>query len=262
MGRSRGGYKHCVMRSLDDDQGTWANDERYRKGVSWCGESRLFGEKERSESPRMASCPKCSAAIGKARLKQLPRLELRKMDKPIGPYMRSSYEVLIDGDLKGWVTIDNGWGTYWNLYQLREPDAYSSYEHGRRISGNRVNHFDAERWPTEGEHADKYTFWPVHWASKEAMAAAAWTAWQRGLLPTVEEMQARIDARKAKAEADKIEAAQRQAERERLAIEARRVKDERLEAWRLAYVDLTAREGLTNLERAGLEAAQALITGS
>lgn len=80
--------------------------------------------------------------------------------------------------------------------------------------------------------------------------------------PTQEQRDEADRARKAKAEADKVEAAQRQAERERLALEARRVKDERLEAWRLAYADLAARGDLSNLERAGIEAAQALITGS
>lgn len=227
----------------------------------WCGEQMLWDKDKPFDGPRLASCNKCSAAIGKLKLANLPRIEMRKHEKPMS-YMRSSYDVLIDGDVRGFIACESGWGTHWNLFQLREPHSHSFYDHGKKISGSRLDHWDAQRWPTEGEHANKYHFWPVHWASKEAMLVAAWHAFERGALPTVEQMAEAEAARLAKQEADRVERAASQARYEAQRIEDRRVKDERLEAWRLAFPDLLARDDLTNLERAGLEAAQALIVGS
>lgn len=262
MGRRHGTYKHCVPRRWSANQYPYEGDAARGMVETWCGERRSWERATPLDSPRLASCTKCSQAIGKAKLKGLPRLELVKDETPCHPYARSSYSVLIDGELRGYVACNNGWGAHWSLYQVGEQRGYYSarYVTGKSISGDPVDVWDAKRWPTEGEHVR--TFWPVHWASKEAMAAAAFTAWQAGQLPTLEEQATAEAARLKKAQADKVEAAARAAERERERLEARRIKDERLEAWRLAYADLAARVDLSNLERAGIEAAQALITGS
>lgn len=152
-----------------------------------------------------------------------------------------------------------GGGTHWELYTLGEQRGHytATYVTGKCITGDRVESYEAERWPTEGEHVR--LFWPVHWASKEAMAAAAYTAWQQGKLPTLAEQaaaeaQAKLD-REAEAEARAV--ARKEAEARQ--VERYRVHSERLEAWSLAYVELAARVDLTNLERAGIEAAQMLI---
>lgn len=65
---------------------------------------------DRRYRKRLASCPKCSAAIGKAKLAKLPMVELVKRDTPANPYARSSYDVMIGGELRGYVSCSVGWG--------------------------------------------------------------------------------------------------------------------------------------------------------
>lgn len=72
------------------------------------------------------SCPECSAALGKERLKELAAqgttitLEKRAPEKK-GQFSskKSVYEVKINGELTGFITIDNGWGCKWVLHNLR-----------------------------------------------------------------------------------------------------------------------------------------------
>lgn len=91
------------------------------------------------------------------------------------------------------------------------------------------------------------------------MAAAAYTAWQQGKLPTLAEQAAAEAQAKLDREAAAEDRAVARKEAEARQVERYRVHSERLEAWSLAYVELAARVDLTNLERAGIEAAQMLI---
>lgn len=130
--------------------------------------------------------------------------------------------------------------------------------HGGRVANDPPNRWDAERWPTEGEHAHKYKAWPVHYASKEAMAVAALDFRDSGQLPTLEEQAEREAADKARREE---EAAEREAMRARLATEREEreaLRLERLAIWRDALASLDARADLSNVERAGLEAIKLL----
>lgn len=260
MGRRGGGYKHCVQRRWSPDQYPFADDPARGMAETWCGERRLHDRAEPFDSPRLATCPKCAQAIGKAKLATLPRLELVKRAEPINAYQRSSYDVMIDGELRGYVSCDSGWGTHWKLYRLKGPEErHSYYDNGPCISGSRVDSHEGKRW-LNGGHSEpsRVIFWPVHFTSKEAMAAAAWTAFERGQLPTVAEMESALAKRKAD---EAARDAERAIERERLAKEreAREaLRLERLELWREALASLEGRADLTNLERAGLEAIKLL----
>lgn len=261
MGRSRGVYKTCAFRRWSPDQYPFADDPAKGMAETWCGERRLHDREKPFDSPRLATCPKCAQAVGKAKLAKLPRLELVKREEPINGWQRSSYDVRIDGETRAYVSCDSGWGTHWNLYRLKGPEErHSSYMNGPRISGSRVDSFEGKRW-LEGGHSDpdRVIFWPVHFTSKEAMAAAAWTAFERGQLPTVAEMESALAKRKAdEAQRD----AERAQERERLAKEREEreaLRLERLATWRDALASLDARADLSNLERAGLEAVKLLL---
>lgn len=266
MGR-RGGWKQCGFRRLlpDDGSSFSVGDRTYHKGVTWCGETKTFSKEEQEAPLKLTSCNKCSAAIGKAKLARSPgRVRLEKLEKALG-YMRSSYALWIDGTHKGFIQIAAGWGVKWQLNALRDEKGYSSYGYGETRSSGTADYFEAKgrisRTITESPDP---TGWPVHFASKEAMAVLALALFDHDPLtfPTQAQRDEAEAARLAKQEADKVERAASQARYEAQRIEDRRVRDERLEAWRLAFPDLLARDDLTNLERAGLEAAQALIVGS
>lgn len=260
MGRRSGGYKHCAFRRWSADQYPFADDPAKGMADTWCGEKRLHDRAKPFESPRLATCPKCAQAIGKAKLAKLPRLRLEKRAEPVNGYQRSSYDVLIDGELRGYVSCDTGWGTHWSLYRLKGPsESWSSYENGPCVSGKRVDQFDARHWLNGGHtNPESVTFWPVHYAAKEAMAVAALAAFERGSLPTYAEQEAEIAERK---ERERLDALERQAAREERDKERARLEDIRLErvaTWREALASLDARADLSNLERAGLEAIKLL----
>lgn len=261
MGRrsSRGG-SYCGIKAAlpESEQGSWAgeSDNGYKLARTWCGKQSLSTPRERGLSPRLVTCPKCSAAIGKAKLAKLGRVRLERMAEPINGYSRSSYELWIDDTLRGYVSHPTGWGGHWQLYRIKGPDErWSSYTNGPCVSGSMPHRWDAEKWDAANE---SHVFWPVHMGSKEAMAVAGLALHERGGLPT----EAEQEAEHAKRHADKLErerkrereAEVRRIERERLAG----VREERISTARAALESLEARDDLTNLERAGLEAIKAL----
>lgn len=256
MGRARKVAQYCAFRRLAADQGGFADHATYRKVETWCGESPLMGERERAEPLKLATCPKCAAAIGKARLAALKgRVVLERMETPPS-YWRSGYVVLIDGTPRGLIGVANGWGERWRLHRIPKPDSWNGL--GAGVACDPPNRYDAQRWPVEGEHAARYVAWPVHHAAKEAMAAAAWTFYERGDLPTLEEAAALEEAAKA---ARAVEEGEREARRLVARQEAERRESERLERvaiWRDALASLDGRADLTNMERAGLEAIKLL----
>lgn len=256
MSRARKIVQYCAFRRLAEDQGGFANHERYRKVVTWCGDSPLMNERDRAASLKLATCPKCAAAIGKAKLAQLGgRVALERMEKPPG-YWRSGYVVSIDGVPRGLIGVANGWGERWRLHRLPKPDAWNGT--GAGVAVDPPQRYDAERWPVEGEHAARYVAWPVHHAAKEAMACVALTFCERGELPTLVESEAAEEALRVQRVADNAER-ERSREASRLAsIERENVRLERLAIWRDALASLDGRPDLTNMERAGLEAIKLL----
>ena len=261
MGR-RGGWKQCGFRHLESDQGSWADDAQYKKGVTWCGKAQLFSEADRAMNLRLVTCNKCSQAIGKHKLARVPRrVRLEALEKPLG-YMRSTYALHLDGAHLGFIQIASGWGVKWQANCLADDHGYTSYGFGEIRSVGTDDYYkgkdDLRRNPDNLNYHDA---WPVHFASKEAMAVAMLALYDRR--PDAFPTQAMRDAATAKRKADdaacQLELEASRAERARLQAIADRMHNDRLEAWSLAYVDLAARVDLTNLERAGLEAARALI---
>jgi len=240
----------------DVEQGTFADDATYRYAVTWCGGKRLSTEKERGESLRLVTCPKCAAAIGKHKLASMPGVTLERDAEPLS-YHRSSYRLLVDGVHRGWIACESGWGKGWNLYGLPGPGDYGDFKrllHDGRY-GNRPDRFSAMRAAEEGKALDA---WPVHFAARDAMACLALDLLAKGRLPTAEEQEARVAERKMREAAEKAES-ERLAEERRIEREKQEaVRAERLATWRAALASLDERADLTNLERAGLEAVKLL----
>lgn len=255
MGR-RGSHM-CAVRYPDARgvDGSWV------WGVTWCGKphggSSLSGKPEDEDhlafARRMADCPKCSAAIGKVRLKQIAdRVQIEPMEIPSnswGKKYKSCHRVIIDGVLAAHIVMDNGWGTVWELRQLTDDDGR---DFGSLLSREPNRYHRIERTSD---------FQPVHVRSKEMMASAALRLRDKGELLNLAEQEAFRIARREKEAEDarlrKIEQEQWKVERE--ARDAR--ENERKE---LAVDWLTAvlnEPNLTNMQRAGAQASLDIITG-
>lgn len=249
----RSGPKQCGMFSLCKEE----TESAYRRVFTYCNDVAYMGEKERGQSLKLVTCPKCSAAIGKKRLGQLKgRVELVRHEKPINGYTKSSYDVLIDGTLRGYVLIENGWGKTWELRQL--PSDQSGY--ARRVHGDEPRSWDAKHW-LDGGHTkpESVIFWPVHFHSKEAMAVAALAAYEAGDLPTAEEQEAKRESDKERKRLDDIEREANRIEREKERQAQAKEREERVATAWLGLTHLEARPDLSNLERAGLEAIKRLL---
>lgn len=252
MARARA--KYCGMKTEmpDVEQRSTSGDSGFRRVVTWCGDKAYMSHSDRAASLRLVTCPKCSAAIGKARLAKIGRgVRLERMAEPL-LYDRSSYALWIDDVHRGTVTIANGWGKQWALHTLSD-EMYGA--RGRCISGEAPDRWRAKSALDRNEALD---FWPVHYGSKEAMAVAAVAMCDAGKLPTADETIARKAARD---EAERIASIERADMRAQQAKENERLELERIErrdVWLEALASLEARSDLTNLERAGLEAIKKL----
>lgn len=267
MARGKSGPTHCAFKSLCADQGGFATHDRYRQGWTWCGDVKLFSEADRAEPVKLADCPKCAQAMGAEKLKRLGgRVTLEKLDKPFS-YDRSTYRLLIDGTHRGYVCTESGWGKGWSLRQLAEnegEDETRGYCYRRNVSGDRPNRWDAQRQAEaeakpEFRDSHRRTFWPVHFAARDAMAAAAFALHEKGGLPTVAEMAAQKEAERVRRAAEEAEreAYRAEAAKRREAAEAERL--ERMEAARAGLEALSGRADLSNVEGAGLAAIRALL---
>lgn len=263
MGRNRGRSTDHAVRIIDErstsDKSLW--------GVAWCGErgyTSLYkmpeGEEPLAYSRRKADCPKCSAAIGKARLAQLDALvTLEKVEpRKNNGYtaFRGAWALHINGELRGHIVMPHGWGNPWELRELADPenDRGSNYDQfGRRLSSERPSAYS--NYPASN------TFQNIHFSSKEMMASAAYRLFRMGQLRTVEEQRVAAEAKKKRrAEQD----AQREIDRARYAAEAEALaarKAERKETALAGLADLAKRSDLTNLEAAGIQAALDIING-
>lgn len=265
MGRRGSRTSHsCALRRWSADQYPFADDLARGMADTWCGERKLWDRDKPFPPNRHAECPKCAQALGKVQLAKLSdRLRLEKREQPFS-YTKSTYDLWIDGVLRGHVCINNGWGEKWFAAKVEDPGKSSGWTHGRhggRVSGSVLGRYQAERL-----QPDAATFWPVHFAARDAMAVAALAyhdkALAKGLpspLSTLEE-QAEQEARR---KAQRVQEEEERAVRlEAARVERERnegIRAERVEAWRLALVDLEARGDLSNLERAGLEAIKLLF---
>lgn len=254
---ARRGYHYCGFRSLAADQRSFAGDSTHQLGFTWCGDESLFTATERADSLRLVTCPKCSAAIGKHKLKRLGgRVTLERIEKPRSAYIKSAYALAIDGTLRGYVEIENGWGKGWSLRALPMTDK----DYSRDVIGKEPSRWDAKRW-LDGGHSepDRVTAWPVHYHSKEAMAIAGLKAMTQGLLPTPEEQEARAKEEQARRIAEEQEREANRIEREKERQALAKERSERVATAWLALADLDARPDLSNIERAGIEAIKRLI---
>lgn len=257
MGRGYGSSHSCAVR-YPDELGT-AGPHIW--GVSWCGKPHALSSissKPADEDPlayarRMADCPKCSAAIGKARLKQLGgRVKVEPIEIPSnswGKKYKSCHQVLIDDVLVGHIVMDNGWGTVWELRELTADDG--------RDFGARVSHAPGRFSYVKAESP----FQPIHCRSKEMMASAAFRLREQGELLTLDEQAVRREAARVQREADEAERkiAQAEAARVREAREQRALERRELALdWLLWYVELP---DLTNSQRAGSQAALDILQG-
>lgn len=256
-------HHQCAMRELAADQGSFASDSTYRYGVTWCGDRQLFGESERERSAADTNCPKCAAALGKANLAKLnaggARIELERIADLKGcaaytlRYARSAYRFKVAGELRGFIIAEAGFGKGWSLRMV--AGASSLISNDGRECGDSLTGDKPDQWRKPGEGA---AFRMAHYCALEAMAVAAWRAYQRGELPTPAEQEQRAAAHKAKraAEAAEREAARAQRERER---EAERLATLEAQATaRHALEELRKRADLSNLELAGLAALETL----
>jgi hypothetical protein len=258
MGRGKKQYSHCVPRRWAENQYPFEGDATRGMAEHWCGETRVWDRAKPFDSPKIATCLKCAQAIGKAKLKQIAnRVRLERRETPIG-YDKSTYDVYLDGTHRAYIGIANGWGEKWYCARLGDPaDSihWTNGRHGGTVSGSVLDYFGHERIPADA------IFWPIHFAARDAMAAAAlayWIKWGVQGFPTVEEARA---AKEAKRAADALEAQARE-ERRKVAAQEREAAEslrlERLAIWRDALASLDGRADLTNMERAGLEAIKLL----
>lgn len=252
----RSGPKQCGFHSFADKGDSVADASGYRRVFTYCNDVSYMGEKDRA-TLKLVTCPKCSAAIGKKRLGQLNgRVELKRHDKPRNGYTKSSYDLLIDGTLRGFVLIENGWGKTWELRKL--PSDQSDY--AATVSGDEPRSWDAKHWLNGGHSKpESVLFWPVHYHSKEAMAVAALAAYDHGQLPTAEEQQREAEERKATRLREEQERETNRIEREKQREIERKEHNERVATAWLGLTHLEARPDLSNLERAGLEAIKRLL---
>lgn len=262
MGRRSHGSGDCAVRNGEvrrDDKGKLSGIS----GPSWCGKERTYGtlsylaegEDPHAYSRRMATCNKCSAAMGKVRLKQIAdRVEIKPLEMPKtswGNSYKAFWGVTIDGQPVGYILMHNGWGNPWQLHQLDFTND------GERHVGSCVSE-------TPGRFSivkPDAVFQPVHTRSKEMLASAALRVRDSGGLPTHDEQEVILEQRRkrraeedAQREIDRAEAARLRAERDQ------RVEERRDTAIN-GLTEIEQRSDLTNLERAGLQAALDIIQG-
>lgn len=254
-------HHHHAVRTLGEHT-TLADciERKWLWGQTWCGETNgsrlpadLKGEDPFAYARRMADCPKCAAAIGKVRLAQIAdRVKVEAAEIPTtswGKRYRSLNKVIIDGVHRGWIVMQNGWGNPWTLHQLSRDD---ERDYGSQISVEP----SAYSTPTPDS-----MFQRVHSAARDMMASAALRACDQGDLPTREEMKAADERRRIRLAEETRE---REAAREASAKERERKEGLRAERKATAINGLTEieqRSDLSNLERAGLQAALDIIMG-
>lgn len=257
MGR-RSIYHRCAFKALVPT--TYEQTGDYLQGVAYCGKATHFKPAEREQgAAKRASCPKCAAALGKLILarRYAGRVKLEPAPEHVAKRFKSAWEFHLDGVLRGYIATERGFGNGWELYRLL-PDEVPAFD-SWRVHGGRV-HGDRPSGPWDADKvADETPIQPLHYGARDAMACGAVRAVEAGLLPTPAEQREAERQRLEREEASKLE---READRERRRKEAEQreaAHAEQVATAQQGLTELAARPDLTNLERAGVEAALTLI---
>lgn len=261
-------FHRYIYEGAEPGSGYWSGD-------SLCGEGSgsLSGAPEDdglaafvAAHNRSATCPKCAKLYGKAKLAKLGgrvQIERReatneeretrgyRVDSDYQPF-RSWWRVLIDGVERASIVNERGFGTLWEIRQLKR-DA-RSYGWTGRIVGSSTARYGRNRNEGESEGVA-----PIHRASLESAASVCLALYEAGLLPTIAEME---EAERLAAERRRVQEAEREESR-RLAAAEREKREaeraERIEEAREALASLALRPDLTNLEAAGIASAKRLL---
>lgn len=242
MGHRRG-HRHWLT-AIEDRRPVYRDEAAEPHYIGACGETmptRRGWSRERfvNEEPglceRDPTCPTCSGKWGKAKIAKLAEQgthvtarRLTKEDDDRVSAWKSVWRVEVNGESVGDLYIDNGYGKSWRFNRVlpRKTGGFALAGDPSRES--------PLRFPT--------------YHSKEAGWAAAPDLLAKGHLLTATQARAEYEAEMEgyRQESARLRAARRdREERERTALEGLR--------------DLRDRDDLTNLQRAGVEAALALI---
>lgn len=163
---------------------------------------------------------------------------------------RSKYEVLINGELRGWLVFPQGWGQSWQLYTLREK-SYPSDSVDGVFGTSGVYH--AVTAPTVIPGLQ----FGVQWESRAHLIENIIPALKKGFLPSQSEVDAQIAADEARRlqekqqeEIDRIAHAKKRAEEDRQAEEYRCETLDGLTSIKDKYFSQ-----LTNLEQVAIQRA-------
>jgi hypothetical protein len=259
MGR-RGIYHRCAYKAPDPTTNYEGSGPEFsRRGIAYCGAVTFFKASEREPSAaKRASCPKCAAALGKLILSRRygERVRLEPAPAEVAKRFKSAFTFVLDGVPRGYIAAERGFGKGWDLYRLPYGKERSWRHWGDSITPARPGGpWGADKVP------DDQPIQALHFGARDAMACGAVRAAEAGLLPTAEEQEERERERTAIREQEERERA-RHAEERAKEREAQRVEQEERRSTAIAGLEeLGARADLTNLERAGLEAALRLIRG-
>lgn len=171
---------HLVTKATD--QGEWPDGggRKIEKRFG-CGRSTTTGIYKEVIGDAEPSCPGCSSAWGKRKLKDRPDLRLERVELDGRSQFRSMYEAFVSDALIGFISLEHGWGKQWTI--------------------SHVGFFDGK--PMRGEAAIKDLY------SKEAALLRAAEANASGKLKSADQVQrereqriAQIQRDRAKREAD------------------------------------------------------------
>lgn len=253
MGRHM--HHRCAFKALLPT-GYEKEGEDYLRGVTHCGSTSYFRAKEREAGAGLrASCPKCAAAAGKAKLASLGgRVTLSPAPENVASRFKSAYLVTIDGEPRGYVVAERGFGKGWELRRLPTARDLRFRTFGEEVGEGRPhNSWDMDQVPPERP------LQPLHYSARDAMACGALRACEAGLLPTAAEHEAQEAEALARREAAERQRAAEAEESARLRAAREAEAAERRATAREGLAELGKRADLTNLELAGIAAALTII---
>lgn len=168
------------------------SEHRFEKGYTWCdpkgikriepsdtnnwrGSTGIFTRAEQSEKELLeVNCPECAKRWGKAQLASLAhRVIVEKIENYSG-YVKSTYRVTVDGAVRGYISIENGWGEKWRIHRLAHDErSLAGYSH-------RTNE-------PVGTTVESNLIHRLHRSSLDGLASLFPQLVDEGKLPTIEE---------------------------------------------------------------------------
>lgn len=250
-------HHRCAFKAIDPAETRPADNDGYLRGLTHCGSTSYFMPKERKPGAGLrASCPKCAAAAGKAKLATLGgRVRLEPAPENVARSYKSAWTVLIDGEARGYIVAEAGFGKGWDLMSMpTATDLRGGWRyHGNSATPRRPNLYNADNVPPE------QPIQPLHYGARDAMACGALRAYEAGLLPTAAEREAQEAEAQARRQAAELERERQREQDEKERTQRRAEAAERRATARDAMAELAARPDLTNLELAGIAAVLAII---